>query len=426
MDVFRNQIELPGYSRFVLLEEIKQNEYNLNIPRYIDSTEAEDIHDLYAHMYGGIPETDVEALESYWNVFPALKTTLFQSNGKEGYVEARIPSSEVKSAILEHKEYNDFQQKVMDVFRAWKAHNYSMLTSIKVDSRPKDIIRTLSDDLLDKFKDIPLIDKYDVYQILMDYWNETMQDDVYLIAAFGWFEAAKPRPVVENKDKKLKEEADLTLGKTKYKMDLLPPTIIAETFFAKEKEQVEQLAAKEEAATQSLVDFVEENSIDLGDGEASPLVEVMDDNGKITKDRVKARLKELTSEDQTERESLERWLELAEKEAQAKKKAKEAQAALDQKVLEKYAELTEPYIQELVVDRKWMATLEKTLTDYIHKIATQLAARIKELEERYARPLPEIEKEVEEYTKKVEEHLKKNGDSMVKTIKNDKCYIYCR
>jgi type I restriction enzyme M protein len=243
----------------------------------------------------------------------------------------------------------------------------------------------------------------------MDYWNETIQDDFYLIAANGWIEAAKPRPAMENKDKKLKEDVDLTIGKNKFKMDLLPPDLIEKKFFLQEIEELEKLLMEVETATRALEEFEEENNVESEEGEMSLLSEVTDDDGKVTKSKVKDRLKKLTSDDEAERLVLLKWMELYEKESQAKKKAKEAKEKLDNQILRKYDLLTEDEIKNLVIIDKWFKTLENEINEYIQKIATRLASRIKELKERYSRPLPEIEKEVEEYSKKVEEHLKKMG-----------------
>jgi type I restriction enzyme M protein len=137
----------------------------------------------------------------------------------------------------------------------------------------------------------------------------------------------------------------------------------------------------------------------------------MDDDGKISKSRVTARLKELADapQDDAEIAALQRYLALAEAEAEARKAAREAQAALEKKTLEKYADLTEDEIKDLAVSGKWMRALENAILAQTQGIASRLAARLQELEERYARPLPELEREVEEYAARVAEHLKQMG-----------------
>src|SRR5262249_38163839 len=152
----------------------------------------------------------------------------------------------------------------------------------------RELIHTLSEDLLGRFADLPLVDRYDVYQCLMNYWAEVMQDDVYLIAADGWVEAARPRGIVEDKDRKIKETPDLTLGRKKYKMDLVPPALVVARYFASEQAAIEALQTQQGAATRELEEFLEDNS-----GEEGPLAEAVNDKGKVTKSGVKDRLKVL-------------------------------------------------------------------------------------------------------------------------------------
>jgi len=413
VDVFREQTEVPGYARLVLLEEIEANDYNLNIPRYIDAAEPEDLHDLQAHLKGGIPQRDVDALGAYWQVFPDLRAALFVENGRPGYLEPRLPARQVRAAILEHPDFRAFRQMVLERFRGWRQAHEPRLRALQANDRPRDLIRTLADDLLERFRGSPLIDPYDIYQALMDYWQATMQDDAYLIASVGWVEAAQPRGVVEDKARKIKETPDLTVGRRKYKMDLLPPDLLTARYFAAEQTEVERLRAAAETAAADLEAFVEENSVETDDGDPSPLAAVMDDNGKITKSRVKARLKELAGapQDDAEIAALQRYLILGEAAAAAKRRAKDAQATLDKKVLAKYADLTEDEIKDLVVSDKWLAALEEAILAQARGIAARLAARVAELAERYARPLPELEREVEEYAARVAEHLKKIMDN---------------
>src|SRR5207302_7731425 len=125
---------------------------------------------------------------------------------------------------------------------------------------PKAVIHTLSEDLLVRFADLPLLNRYDVYQRMMDYWAEVMQDDVYLVAADGWVDAAKPRGIIEDKERKIKETADLTIGRRKYKMDLVPPALIVARYFAKEQAAIEALQADQETAARELEEFVEERT----------------------------------------------------------------------------------------------------------------------------------------------------------------------
>ncbi len=405
VDVFNKRTELPRYSRMVPVAEVAgpANDYNLNIPRYIDSSEPKDLHDLDAHLNGGIPNRDIEALGAWWDHFPSLRKALFKHNRK-GYSKARIDASQVKSTILGHDEFQVYEKRVTGIFDTWGKRHKRRLAGVQVGSHPREIIGILSEDLLARFADLPLLSRYDIYQRLLDYWDEMMQDDVYLIAADGWVEAAKPRGIIENKEKKIKETPDLTIKRKKYKMDLVPPTLIVARYFATERAAIKALQAKQETAARELEEFVDEHT-----GEEGLLEDATNDRGKITaggvKDRLKAIQDELESDD--ERGALTDCLTLIEAEDEAGKAVKEAQTSLDQKVLDRYATLTEVQIKTLVVENKWFASIRIAIEGEVQRLTQQLAGRVKELEERYARPLPELERKVQAFSGKVEEHLKK-------------------
>jgi len=408
VDVFNRQIELPRYSRMVPVAEIASpaNDYNLNIPRYIDSSEPEDLHDLDAHLNGGIPERDVDALQPYWDVFPSLRGELFQSNGRPGYLEPKVENQQVKATILAHAEFSAYADRVVAVFDRWQEAHRDRLLGFDRGDRPKEVIHTLSEDLLARFTDLPLLNPYDVYQRLMDYWADVMHDDLDLIAADGWIEAAKPRGIIEDKERKIKESPDLTIGRKKYKMDLVPPDLIVARFFAGERSAIEELEALQENAARELEEFVEEQS-----GEEGLLEDATNEKGKVTKAAVKARLREIGNDPEfaDEREALTRCMELLEAEAGAGKAVKDARSALDERVLARYATLTEDEAKALVVEDKWCASIRAGIDGEVQRLTLRLAARVKELDERYVRPLPELEQEVAVFSAKVEEHLKRMG-----------------
>ena len=412
VDVFNRQIELPRYSRMVPVAEIAgpANEYNLNIPRYVDSSEPEDLHDLDAHLRGGIPDRDLDALDSYWTVFPSLRPALFDGNGRAGYSAARVDPPQVKATIIRSAEFKSYQQKVAAIFDAWRKTHEPLLLGIKVNALPRTVIHTLSEDLLARFADLPLLDRYDVYQRLMDYWDAVMQDDVYLIAVAGWAEAAKPRGIIEDKEKKIKETADLAIKRKKYKTDLIPPALIVARWFAVEQAAIEKLQGAQETAARELEEFVEEHS-SSGGGEDGLLADATNDRGRVTTATVKQRLKTIRGEPENDEEwaILMRCLALIEAESQAGKAVKEAQAALDRAVLARYGTLTEAEIKTLVVEDKWYASIRAAIDDEVQRLTRRLTRRVQELEQRYARPLPALEQEVEVFSAKVEGHLKRMG-----------------
>ena len=412
VDVFNRQIEVPRYSRMVPLAEVAgpANDCNLNIPRYVDASEPEDLQDLDAHLHGGIPDRDLDRLALYWTVFPSLRQTLFEANGRPGYSDARVEAQQVKATILNSAEFTSYKRRVATIFDAWHNTHEQLLRGLEVGALPKMVIHALAEDLLARFADLPLLDRYDVYQRLMDYWDEVMQDDVYLVAAAGWVEAAKPRGIIEDKERKIRETADLTIKRKKYKMDLIPPALIVARWFAAEQAAIERLQEDHETAARELEEFVEEHSSSVG-GEEGLLAEVVNERGKVTGAAVKHRVKTIRGEAERdeERDILKRCLALIEAESRAGKAVKQAQAALDRAVLAQYTTLSEAEIKTLVVEDKWSASIRTAIDHEVQRLTQQLAGRVQELEERYARPLAALEQEVEAFSAKVEGHLKRMG-----------------
>ncbi|MCE2416586.1 SAM-dependent DNA methyltransferase [Candidatus Poribacteria bacterium] len=413
VSVFNAQTELPRYSRMVPFSEIADtaNTYNLNIPRYIDASEPEDLHDLGAHLNGGIPNTDIDALNNYWTVFPTLRNALFKANGRPGYSDPLMETQHVKTTLLTHPEFKDYQQQVNAIFQAWRETHEPLLLNIEVDTSPREIIQTLSENLLKRFDDLPLLDPYDVYQKLMDFWDGTMQDDVYLIVADGWVEAANPREVIQNKQ--VKETPDLVIKKNRYKMDLIPPSLIVARYFAEEQTAIEALQTKQTTAESELAEFIEEHT-----GEDGLLTDATNNSGNITASSVKARLKALTPDMLTrhetqdsddEQDALERCLSLLDAKSKADKVVKDAQLALGTQVLARYATLTEDDIKVLVVADKWFASIHAAINGEVQRLTQALTGRVQELEERYESPLLALAEEVEEYSVRVEEHLRNMG-----------------
>lgn len=257
VDTFTRQVEVPGYSRMVPVGEISdpKNDFNLNLPRYIDNTDAEDIQDIDAHLRGGIPDRDLDALDRYWQVFPSLRSLLFNSAGRPGYSQLTLPIGEVKNAILNQDEFVKYNNSITRLFNKWKDNNTERLTGLAVGDNPKTLVKALSENLLETFRTAKLIDEYDVYQHLMDYWAETMQDDVYMIVSDGWQDAAKPQPLLNGKGK---EKADFTVGKDKFSVDLVPVDLVVARYFSKEQAALENLQAELDGVILTLDELAEE------------------------------------------------------------------------------------------------------------------------------------------------------------------------
>jgi type I restriction enzyme M protein len=406
VDVFTRQMAVPRYSRLVSLEEIAKNDYNLNIPRYIDSSEPEDLHDLSAHLNGGIPNADIDALQNYWQVFPNLRQTLFAPSGREGYNKGLVAASQVKATILNHPEFSAFADRALTLYTQWHQAHDQRLRAIAISDKPKALIATLSEDLLARFAAADLLNQYDIYQLLMDYWAETMQDDVYVLVQDGWAAGRVLRELVVKKGEKLKEMPDLIIDKRKYKSDLIPPGLIVARYFAQEQQQLDQLQADLDALSQELEALIEEH----GGGEGA-LSEAQTDAGKVSKASVATRLKELKGDASAKAELsvLKQCLALFDREADLKKAVKDAQTALDGCVFVQYPQLSEAEIKTLVVDDKWQATLKAAIQAEIERVTQQLANRVKTLEERYESPLPQLVRDVEVLSNQVDEHLRRMG-----------------
>lgn len=411
VDTFTKQTEIDGYSRMVPLSEIADpgNDFNLNIPRYIDSSEPEDLQDLHAHLNGGIPDRDLDALQEYWESFPQLRDQLFKPN-RAGYSDLTIDVSEVQQAVLDAAGFEKLQQEVRGIVTDWYASHRDRLATITADTRPSELISELSEDFLRRFKPVPLLDEYDAYQQLMTYWHDVMHDDVFLVMHEGWTNAARPRPTIDDKDRKLSETPDLEIGtgrkKAKYKMDLVPPTLVVARHFGADQARVDELKSEAEAAAQAVEEFVEEHS-----GEEGLLAEAMDDD-KINKTLATARLREAKREgdpDPDEIKALEHLIELYNNESAAKKAGKEAKAALDTATFKMYGDLSETNVQTLVLDHKWAATIRSRVVGEVNALTLSLVERIQHLGERYAETLGELGAEVEKLESKVAEHLANMG-----------------
>lgn len=412
VDTFTKQIETERYSRMVPLSEIAdpKNDYNLNIPRYIDSSESEDLQDLDAHLNGGIPNVDLDGLAPYWEAFPQLRDQLFAPN-RPGYSDLAIEASEAQKTILNSVEFKQFAADASAVARDWFTAHSKALVDIDENTKPRDLIATLGDDLMERFKPVALLDEYDVYEQLMTYWHETMHDDVFLVMADGWKKAAMPRLAINDKERKLVEDPDLIIGTgkkaQKYKMDLVPTSLIVAHYFAEEQARVDELNAALEAATAAVTEHAEEFGVD-----DALLTEATNDKGAYTKQLLTASIREAkTTKDEETLECAQEALSRFDSEAASKKAAKQAQVDLDLATLKKYGELTEGDVKQLVLEEKWRAAISSRVVGQVEALTFDLVARIQELGERYGETVDEIDSKLRELESRVDAHLRAIGVS---------------
>jgi type I restriction enzyme M protein len=394
VDVFNRQLEVPGYARFVPYGEIDENGFNLNLPRYIDSSDAEDIQDIAGHLQGGIPQADVEALAAYWKACPSLRPELF-GELRPGYHALAVDKAAIRGTIFANPEFTDYLRLSQERYREWAVMARVHLKGLAPGFHPKEMIAALADRLLAAYLDWPLLDAYDIYQHLMDYWAQAMQDDCYQITIDGW-KAETSRILVKDK-KNVERDKGWTC-------DLIPKAVLVGHFFANEQRQIDDLSAELEGVTARLGELEEEQGCEEG---------ALGSFDKVNRAAVTWRIKEIKAakdEDNAEELAvLHHWLKLADEEAELKRRIKEAESELDARAYAQYPRLTEAEIKTLVVDEKWLGSVEKAVQGEIERVSQTLAKRVKELAERYETPLPRLSETVAELEAKVDGHLRKMG-----------------
>ena len=457
----------PKYARFVPNDEIeKKNEYNLNITRYIDSTDPEDIQDIYAHIHGGIPAVDIDGLSKYWEVFPSLKTELL-SVISDKYYSLNVEHENIRQTIYKNAEFSEYGEKLDEAFSAWKDKEYPVLSSLDEEVSARELIVSLAVDILAEFEHLSLIDKYDVYQVLLAYWNEVMNDDVSLIISEpdGYANARSTDNI----------EEEITQGKNKGEMKitgwegrLIPKSIVIDAFFREEKnaiEEAENVVAETESQISDLIESADEESaladvaengkvkakdIEAKIDELTSTIETeetieleiirtdlqlvntkkrleayllghplcksaVNENGKITKASIDFRLRIIRTVEsvpeslQEDVDQLKTALELCGKVSDYNKVVKELNKALDEKCRARYETLTDEEMLDLLVNKKWFDSVFTGITNLYAAISHHLTNRIIELAERYENTLPELSKTTADYEAEVKSHLERMG-----------------
>ena len=465
---FNEQITTdPKYARFVSNDEIeKKNEYNLNISRYIDSTSPEDIQDIYAHIHGGIPAQDIESLSKYWKAFPSLKAELL-SPISDLYYNLNVEHDVIRQTIYKNAEFSEYGEKIDEVFSVWKNKEYPKLSKLDKDVSVRELIENLAEDILVEFEHLALIDKYDVYQVLLTYWNEVMNDDVSLIISEAdGYDSARATDNIEEEITQGKNKGGMKI--TGWEGRLIPKSIVVDAFFREEKNAIEEadnVVAETEAFLSDLIESAEEESaiedvsengkIKVKDIEAKleeltgtieteetieleiiknnltlvnskkrletyllqhPLCKsAVNENNKITKASIDSRLHIIRTEEsvpeslQEDINQLKRALELCNKISEYNKVVKELNKALDEKCRKRYEMFTDKEILDLLVNRKWFESIYTGIADLYIAISHHLTNRIVELAERYENTLPVLQKNTDEYETKMKSHLERMG-----------------
>lgn len=413
---FNSMTEVSGFSRFVPFDEIiNKNSYNLNIPRYIDSTEKEDLQSIEAHLYGGIPQDDIDNIPHFWNVFPNLKNQIFGEYSK-GFYKLLIQKDDVHKTISENIEFLEYNKKVNNTYNEWKKIANPVLTNLNSTDSNKEIILNLSEEILEKFSKLELLDKYDVYQVLLAYWNETMNDDVLLIIQdeLGYNLAKITDDITEEPKESKKAKKDSAKEKKPkepkiigWEGRLIPKQIVLDAFFALEQKEIEKAEEKLSQTESEFEEFIENNSDENG-----YFTDYMGDDEKIDSKKITSRVKLLTKEKKTQNEEykiLNNYVDYESSIKSQKKHITELKKVLDDNCRNRYETFTDVEIKDLLVNRKWYKAIDDGIQNLYITVANYLTKRIVELYERYENTLPELTAKLAEEEKVVFGHLTQMG-----------------
>ncbi|RVZ72136.1 type I restriction-modification system subunit M [Helicobacter pylori] len=402
IDTFNAYKEIPYYSKMVSLEEISANDYNLNIPRYI-AAKQESEKDLFAlinsHKASYLPKNEIEAYDPYFRVFKELKNTLFKKSDKEGYYALKTECENIKELITQSSEYQTFHASVLNAFD--RLDLFETFNHLEPGFNPKTLIESVCSKVLKEFEKVGILDKYGVYQLFKDYYNEVLQDDWFLLSRNGFRSAKELRELNPLKDKNKKanylEEPDFVIQKTYYKSDLIPKHLIKQRFFEKETKELEGLENALNEKEALLNEFIEEHSNEEG----------LFDELKINESVLKKELKNATDlEDEKILKTALEWLEAKNKALKMKNKAYEE---LELKAFHQYKNLELDEIKDLIIQDKWLKSLKNALENKILKRINAFTSALNGIISSYSNSLLELDKEVKESESKVLEHLKDLG-----------------
>jgi hypothetical protein len=283
------------------------------------------------------------------------------------------------------------------VFSTWKDGVLNKLHGIDDKTAPKKFIHSISESLLEEYTDKALIDSYTIYQHLMDYWNETMKDDVYLLIEEGWI--AKVKRILEKNSKGKEVDKGWTC-------DLIPKELVVQKYLFAAQQEINNLEAEIEGVQTEITSYEEEHGVEEG-----LLNEASNDKGSITKTLLTKYLKDIKNdpeEKETRKVGME-LLQLFEKEATLKKQLKAQIVDLDTLTLSQYAKLTEHEVRALVVEDKWLTSIKAAIQTEIDAISQRLTGRVKELAERYENTMGELDNQTQALEVKVTTHLENMG-----------------
>lgn len=375
---------IDKFSRVVSRDEIRRNDYNLNIPRYVDSSEKAESWDIYASMFGRLPISEINELKEYWVAFPTLKTALLEKTSGE---YCRIIATDIKKAVKEHEYVQAFGKSFKDAFGNFDAYLYDELIA-KMDtlgiSKTEEV---LSSDIFARLKDIPLVDKYEAYQLLDDDWTN-IAIDLEIIQTEG-FKATKvvdPNMVVKKKGNSEQEVQEGWKGRI-IPFDLVQDTLLSDDKKAiKEKEnRLSEIKSEYEEILETLTE--EEKEYDF----------VNEDGWVFTE--IKKALKSKDIEQET-KEKVKTVAALNTEEKALKSEIKKESALLEEKTKETIENLSDEQVLELLKE-KWINPLIQNLMQLPERIVSELVAKLEALAKKYEATFAEVESQIEETEKEL-------------------------
>ena len=379
VDVVTKRESVQKFSKVVSRDEIRKNEYNLNIPRYVDSSEAAESWDIYASMFGGLPLSEIDELKEYWIAFPELRNALFE-NTSSAYCNLRVES--IKKAIKEHSDVCSFENKYRDVFSGFDEYLYDELIEKMTALNISKAEATLSANIFERLKDIPLVDKYEAYQLLDDDWTK-IAVDLEIIQTEG-FEATKrvdPNMVIKKKDGKEQEVQEGWVGRI-IPFDLIQDTLLSDDKAAlKAKEnRLSEIASEYEELFDSLTEEEKEGDYASEDG--------------FVNAEIKKALKSDSVEPDT-KEKLRKVAALATEEKELKSAIKKDAGLLEGKTKETIESLSDEQVIDLLKD-KWVTPLIQSLMKLPDSIVNELVSKLEALTKKYETTFAEVEAQISE------------------------------
>ena len=254
IDVYLSRDSIPSFSKNVTRQEIRDNSYNLNIPRYVDSSEKPESWDIYSNMYGGIPNQEIDELKEYWNAFPSLRNELFTKVNEH---TSKVNGDGYKLTILNNIDVIAYKQKFSNAFKTFDSYLKNELIDNLLNIKASGEEAKITDDIFKRLSSIPLIDKYTAYQLFDDRWNVISTDlEIIETEGFNSIRQVDPNMVIKKKDGKDVEVQEGYVG------HVLPLDLVQAVKLSSELKEIDELNQKIEAELQIREELIEELSED--------------------------------------------------------------------------------------------------------------------------------------------------------------------